>query len=137
MTILGGDVDSRFSAVMWDDKMNLRTDADMMQKLVDKELFRIWWIDAFYIVSCWSVLMRLDVITNRLSSIVDIASESGLDAAFLWSKGDVEESFVKASLSVLKEKVSFDSILNDLSVSVQILCYFGGKRIVELLVFDG
>ena len=108
-----------------------------MQNLVDKQLLCIWWFDAFYIVFCGSVLMRLDVITNSLTSITDITSESGLDAAFLWSKGDIKETFVKASLAVLNEKVFLDCSLNDFSVSVKILCYPGEKGPVEFVAFIG
>ena len=46
----------------------------------------------------------LDVITNSLSSIADITSESGFYTAFFRSKGDVEETIVKASLAVLNGK---------------------------------
>jgi hypothetical protein len=55
----------------------------------------------FTFVICGSVLVLLDVIANSLSSVADITSESAMDTAFLWSKGDGEETFVKASLAVL------------------------------------
>ena len=75
--------------------------------------------------------MRLDVIANSLSSIVDITSESSLDAAFLWRECNIKETFVKTCLAVLKEKVVLDSSLG------QILCYFGMKGFVEFVALSG
>ena len=135
MTILGSDVDSPLCAVRWYDEMNLRTDSNIVQQLVDEQLFCVRLLQTFRIVFRWAILMRLDVITRSLSSIADITNKAGLDAAFLWCERNVIETFVKARLAVLSEKVFSDSSLNHFSVSVQIHCYFGEKDIVELLVF--
>ena len=137
MTILGSDVDSPLCAVRWYDELNLRTDSNIVQQLVDEQLFCVRLLQTFRIVFRWAILMRLDVITSSLSSIADITNKAGLDAAFLWCERNVIETLVKARLAVLSEKVFSDSSLNHFSVSVQILCYFGEKSLVEFIAFFG
>jgi hypothetical protein len=56
--------------------------------------------------------MRLDEITNRLSAIINITCEFGLDTTLLWTKGDLKETFIMTSLAALNEKVFLDGSLN-------------------------
>lgn len=137
MALFCSNIQSTLGSSRRNNEKDFRSYSNALEKLVKKHLFRVGGFHTLRIFFGWTVLMGLDVIGSCLRSITDLTSESRLNAARFWGKGNVEMSLVKTGLAVTNEKAFSDSSLHDLGIPIQIQGYFVEEGFVDLEALFG